>query len=80
VEKLRKMARAFFEAQRNTGEVWLFLNSGKPILNYAIKVMFEDVCHTLNFESIAPPFGARYRFYRMDHTSSFIMRQCADRG
>src|ERR1700683_445334 len=68
------MARAILEAQRNTRQVRLLLDARKPVLNHGIKFAFEDVCHTLKFNSIVLRFGVRRRLYRIDHTfaSSFL--------
>jgi hypothetical protein len=42
------MAGAFFVTQWNTDQVWLLIDSGKPIPNDMLEFTFEDVRHTLN--------------------------------
>jgi hypothetical protein len=41
------MARALLEIQRDCGEVRLLLDSGEPVPNHAIELMFKNVCHSL---------------------------------
>src|ERR1700733_5443847 len=62
--------RALLETQRNARQVRFLLDARKPILNHGIKLTFEDVCHTLKFDSIFLRFGVRRRLYRIDHSFS----------
>src|SRR5580704_6920074 len=48
MQKLRKVARAIFKAQRNRLQVWLLLDSRKPIHNHILVFTFDNVRHALN--------------------------------
>ena len=52
MQKMRKMARAFFKVERNTLEVRFLLDSSKPILNHGVEFAFKNVCHALNGSTI----------------------------
>jgi hypothetical protein len=57
MQKVRKMARAIFKAQRDMLQVRLLLDSRKPIHNHRLEFTLDNVGHTLNSGSTASRFS-----------------------
>src|ERR1700719_2142724 len=67
MQKVRKMTRALFKVQRDTRQVRLLLDSGKPFVNQGWEFTFEDVRHTVKRDSSADPVGPHSILSRFDH-------------
>jgi hypothetical protein len=59
------MARPFFKVQRDTLQVWLLLDSSKPIHNHRLEFTIKDVRHTLNSGGTVIRFGCPSVPYRL---------------
>jgi hypothetical protein len=57
MQKLRKVARAIFKAQRNRLQVWLLLDPSKPINDHILVFTLDNVCHALNSGSTSIRLG-----------------------
>src|ERR1700691_3394198 len=69
MQKVRKMAGAFFIVQWNMRQGRLPFYAYKPFINYSLKFAFKDVRHALNRDCTDAPVDTSYTFYCFRHCS-----------